>query len=237
MEAPLHIIHVSQPDDLPRPEFTLPAPTVAVGRVLNAAWMSTAYQRGWFAWTDRPVSWWSPDPRAIIPLDRFHLSRRLLRTCRQGRFRITSDQAFDQVVSACAADRPKAQRSWIQGAFFESFHQLYVSGHAHSVECWKGDELVGGVFGVTWGAFFSGESMFHRVTDASKVALAHLLSGLAGAGFSLFDIQMITPATAVFGAIEIPRPTYLKLLHEALTRSPTPAWPEFPCACLTSPDR
>jgi leucyl/phenylalanyl-tRNA--protein transferase len=189
---------------------------VAVGGDLRPERLLKAYRRGIFPWYDEhgPVLWWSPDPRAVFELDGLHVSRRLARTVRSGRFRVTFNRDFAGVIRGCA-DRP-GEGTWITADMIEAYEKLHKLGHAHSVEVWHGDDLAGGVYGVTVGGLFAGESMFTRVRDASKVALVHLCARLRERGFPLFDIQLLTEHTARLGAVEIPRAEYLRRLKRAL---------------------
>lgn len=174
-----------------------------------------AYREGAFPMGDaatRRVLWYSPDPRAILPLDRFHVPARLGRSIRK--FELTSDRDFEGVIDGCAA-RPL---TWISPDIRAAYVELHRRGHAHSVEAWKDGALAGGVYGVAIASAFMAESMFHRATDAGKAALVGLVGHLARRGFLLCDIQMTTPATAQFGAAEIPRSVYLRRLREALER-------------------
>jgi leucyl/phenylalanyl-tRNA---protein transferase len=189
---------------------------VAWGGDLSVPRLVLAYRSGIFPWTDRPVTWWSPDPRAILELDEFHVPRSLDRTLRRGEFRITVNQAFQQVMEGCALCGRGREQTWIRPSFVDAYTKLHHAGHAHSVECWQEDVLVGGVYGVAIGGLFAGESMFHRVTDASKVALYHLVQRLDRLGFTLFDIQMPTPVTRRLGARTIAREIYLKRLEDAV---------------------
>jgi leucyl/phenylalanyl-tRNA---protein transferase len=190
---------------------------VAVGGDLSAARLLLAYRSGIFPWTEDPITWWSPDPRAILEPDRMHVSVSLARTLRRGRFQVTLDRAFVAVMKGCAAPAPGRESTWITAHFIEAYTELHRQGHAHSVECWQGDELVGGIYGVAVGGLFAGESMFHRVGDASKVALVRLEEHLRERGYTLFDIQMLTPATRQLGAVEISRGEYLRRLAEAVS--------------------
>ena len=158
------------------------------------------------------IHWVDPRRRGVVPLDRFHISRSLAKTIRSGRFQITTDHDFAAVVRGCA-DRPE---TWINAEIFELYGALHSMGHAHSLEVWQGRDLVGGVYGVTLGAVFFGESMFSRRTDASKVALAWLVHRLRAGGFRLFDTQFLTPHLASLGAEEIPRAAYRRQLDQAL---------------------
>jgi leucyl/phenylalanyl-tRNA---protein transferase len=177
----------------------------------------SAYTSGWFPMAVAPgeIRWYSPDPRGIIPLDTFHLSRRLLRSLRQGRFEIRLDTSFRAVIEGCAA-REDADGDWIDGEIIESYCALHERGFAHSVETWQDGVLVGGLYGVAIQGAFFGESMFHRVSDASKAALAGLVDRLRTRGYTLLDTQWVTGHLAQFGAVEVSRRRYLRLLDEAL---------------------
>ena len=164
---------------------------------------------------DDQIFWVDPQRRGVFDLQQFHISRSLARAILSGRFSVTTDQAFAQVVEGCA-DRPE---TWINGTIASLYAQLHALGHAHSVEVWQAGALVGGVYGVTLGAAFFGESMFSRRTDASKLALAYLVDRLRTGGFSLFDTQFLTPHLASLGAVEISRAAYRKRLQLALTQS------------------
>ncbi|WP_037310523.1 leucyl/phenylalanyl-tRNA--protein transferase [Ruegeria halocynthiae] len=164
---------------------------------------------------DPELFWVDPKFRGVFPLDGFHISRSLGRRIRSCGYSITINQTFDKVVDGCA-DRSD---TWINAKLRDLYQVLNVSGHAHSVEVWDGDELVGGVYGVTLGAAFFGESMFSRRTDTSKIALAYLVDRLRQTGFRLFDTQFLTPHLASLGAIEIPRGQYRQALAEAINAS------------------
>jgi leucyl/phenylalanyl-tRNA--protein transferase len=189
---------------------------VAIGGDLSASRLLLAYRSGIFPWTDDPVTWWSPDPRGIFESDRLHVPGSLARVIRKGVFRVTMDRAFRQVMEGCAAPAPGRQRTWISPAFIEAYSRLHEQGHAHSMECWQGNELAGGIYGVAIGGFFAGESMFHRVNNASKVALCHLIAHLRSRGFALFDIQSPSRVTQQLGAVAIPREEYLRRLAAAV---------------------
>ncbi len=176
-----------------------------------------AYRSGIFPWTVNPVTWWSPDPRGIFELGEFHVSRSLARTLRRAPFEVTRDRDFRGVITACATQPRRG--SWISAEFIDAYTRLHEAGHAHSVECWQNGMLVGGVYGVSVGGLFAGESMFHQATDASKVALHHLVEHLRERGFLLFDTQMVTPVTLALGAKEISREDYLLRLAEAVRQS------------------
>lgn len=197
------------------PELADETGLVAVGGDLSPGRLLDAYRRGVFPWYDLgyPVCWWSPDPRAIFELDDLHVARRLRRTIRSGRFRLTVNQDFAGVIRGCA-DREEG--TWILPEMIAAYETLHRLGHAHSVEAWYGDELAGGVYGMAVGGLFAGESMFTRVSDASKVALAFLVDRLRERGFQLFDIQFVTDHTRRLGAVEVSRAEYLARLRRAV---------------------
>lgn len=178
------------------------------------------YARGVFpmadARDDDRVFLIDPERRGVIPLRGFHVSRRLARTVRRGDFEIRIDTAFSDVVSACADEAPGRLETWINRPIESLYAELFAAGHAHSVECWRADELMGGLYGVSLAGAFFGESMFSRVRDASKVALVHLVARLIGSGFVLLDAQFMTEHLAQFGAEEIPRAEYHRRLGAAL---------------------
>lgn len=174
----------------------------------------SAYLQGVFPMgVDGELHWFSPDTRAVVPLDAFHVSKTLAQTIRRQPFEIRIDGAFREVVLACA-DRPEG--TWITAEIVKAYTELNRLGFAHSVEAWHEDSLVGGLYGVSIGGAFFGESMFHRRRDASKVALAHLVERLRSRGFTLLDIQFMTAHLKRFGAVEIPRDDYLMLLRKAV---------------------
>lgn len=179
-----------------------------------------AYARGWFpmAGDDGEIRWYSPDPRGIIPLELFHVPQRLARIIRRGEFQIHIDRDFGSVIRACAAAAREGPDpgTWISEEIIESYCALHRAGGAHSVEAWQGERLAGGLYGVAVGGAFFGESMFHRVSGASKVALAALVERLRARGFRLLDTQWVTGHLEQFGAIEISRRKYLKLLAESV---------------------
>jgi leucyl/phenylalanyl-tRNA--protein transferase len=166
---------------------------------------------------DPALFWIEPEKRGVIPLDRFHVSARLARTVRSDRFTVTVDRDFDAVLEACAEPWPGRSRTWINRRIRALYRKLYERRHCHSLEVYEGDNLVGGLYGVTLGRAFFGESMFHRARDASKVALVHLVARLKAGGFKLLDTQFVTDHLRTFGAIEVPRRQYHKLLEGALT--------------------
>lgn len=177
----------------------------------------SAYASGWFPMAVAPgeIRWYSPDPRGIIPLDTFHVPSRLARTLRAHPFDIRIDTAFAAVIGACA-QRPDADGNWIDAEIIDSYCALHAEGFAHSVEAWRDGALVGGLYGVALGGAFFGESMFHWASDASKAALVALVERLRGRGYALLDTQWVTGHLEQFGAVEIPRRRYLRLLDRAL---------------------
>jgi leucyl/phenylalanyl-tRNA--protein transferase len=195
---------------------------VAVGGSLHPDVLEKAYRMGIFPWSSHPaVTWWSPDPRAIFELDAFHVSRSLRKTIRRLGWTFHLDRDFEGTMRRCAestADRPN---TWISEHFIAGYCELHRRGEAHSVEVYEGDAAVGGLYGVALGGFFGGESMFHRRTDASKAALAHLVSHLRDRGFELLDAQVMNPHLASLGARDIPRVTFLSRLRRALTLNVT----------------
>jgi len=192
------------------PEFATPEGIVGVGGDLRPTPLLEAYAHGIFPWFNPgdPIIWWSPDPRAIFELAEFHIPRRLAATIKQNKFRITVDTRFRAVMEGCAAEREEG--TWITTDMIEAYTDLHRLGHAHSLEVWLGDELAGGIYGVAIGGFFAGESMFHRVRDASKVALVGLLTRLRERGFELFDTQIATTTRRSSGRSKFPERTTCK---------------------------
>lgn len=207
-------------DDLDRPwippELADPEGLVGVGGDLRPETLLLAYADGVFPWfnADDPVLWWSPDPRAVIDLDGLHVPRRLARTLRQGTFTVTVNRCFEAVMRACGENRPEG--TWVTDEMVTAYTALHRLGAAHSVETWVGGELAGGTYGVAVGGLFAAESMFYRVTDASKAALVALVERLRDRGFEMLDVQMTTPHTERLGAKEIPRREYLRRLRQAV---------------------
>jgi leucyl/phenylalanyl-tRNA--protein transferase len=222
------------------PDFADPDGFVGVGGDLSPETLIRAYTDGVFPWfnDEDPVLWWSPDPRGIIELadsptntgvpgyGGLHVSRRLARTIRSGRFLVTFNQCFETVMRSCGEYRPEG--TWVTAEMLAAYTELHKRGHAHSVETWVKAEgeaedaetdrwvLAGGTYGVSVGGLFAAESMFYRVTDGSKVALAALVSRLRERGYTLLDVQMTTEHTLSMGAIEIPRSQYLSRLRQAV---------------------
>jgi len=198
-----------------KPEW--PEGLVAVGGRLDTDTLVRAYRAGIFPWSSDPaVTLWSPDPRAIFELDSFRPHRSLRKTIRRNGWTFTTDRDFVGVMRACAAPTPDRPSTWIGEEFVVAYGELHKRGLAHSVEVWEGAELVGGLYGVTIGGFFGGESMFRRRDDASKAAVSHLVEHLVEKGFRLLDAQVPTPHLTSLGAIEVPRLDYLRRLNQAL---------------------
>jgi leucyl/phenylalanyl-tRNA--protein transferase len=189
--------------------------------ILTPTILLRAYAEGIFPMAERrgdsDLFWVSPEMRGIIPLDAFHIPRRLARTVRSDRFKVTADMAFADVMRACAEPAPDRPESWINDEILRLYTALHAAGHAHSIECWRDGKLVGGLYGVKLGGAFFGESMFTRERDASKVALVHLVARLRRGGFSLLDTQFLTAHLVRFGTIEIPRAQYHDLLARAIS--------------------
>ncbi|HEV7457130.1 MAG TPA: leucyl/phenylalanyl-tRNA--protein transferase [Roseococcus sp.] len=184
--------------------------------------MLRAYRIGLFPMAEsrdaQTLYWLDPEQRGVIPLEEFHLPRRLARRVRQSPYAITADREFEAVIDACAAPRPNSNDSWINAEIRRLFLALHTQGHAHSLEAWREGELVGGLYGVALGAAFFGESMFSRADDASKIALVHLVARLRLGGFTLLDAQFQTEHLAQFGTREVPRALYKQLLSDAVEK-------------------
>ena len=213
------------PDDelqFPDPSFAEENGLLAVGGDLSPERLLLAYSLGIFPWytEEDPILWWSPDPRLIVHPGDIHISRSLRKTLKRGAFTTTVDKAFEEVVRGCASQpRPGQDGTWISEDMAAAYTRLHELGYAHSAETWEGDILVGGVYGVSLGSCFFGESMFARRSDASKVAFAVLSEQLAEWGFTLIDCQMYTDHLARFGAEELSRETFLALLGEGLNHA------------------
>ena len=189
---------------------------MAITAGLTSERLLEAYPKGIFPWTENPVTWWSPDPRGILPLEQLHVPRRLEQTMRSGKFRFTVNQAFQEVIRGCAESAPGREQSWIGPLFIQAYTELHQRGYAVSYEAWQGERLAGGLYGVKIGRFFAGESMFTRVRDASSAVLVFVARTLKEEGYRLFDLQMVTPHTARFGAVEVSRLEYLRFVREAV---------------------
>jgi len=221
----VQVVGTSEPRPLPPCRYRFPDPLqcdevglVATGGDFEPETIIEAYRHAIFPWPhpDGERLWFSPDPRAIIPVGGLHVSRRLARTLQSARFRVTMNAAFDRVIRACA-DREEG--TWITPAIVESYGRLHELGWAHSFEVWTGDgALGGGLYGVQVGALFGAESMFHIVTDASKVAMVAMMEQAEQTGIQLIDVQVANPHTTSMGAVEIPRAEYVSRLREAIAQ-------------------
>jgi leucyl/phenylalanyl-tRNA--protein transferase len=203
----------------PDPARAEPDGLLAVGGDLSPERLLTAYARGIFPWysAGSPILWWSPDPRLVLEPSALHVSRTLRRTIRAGRLRVTADEAFGRVIRRCAArERPGQAGTWITPEMIAAYERLHALGFAHSFEAWEGEALAGGLYGVSLGGAFFGESMFADRTDASKVAFVRAVEWLAARGVRLVDCQVPTAHLASLGAVEVPRETFLARLEEAL---------------------
>jgi leucyl/phenylalanyl-tRNA--protein transferase len=189
---------------------------LAIGGDLAPERLLFAYERGVFPWYDEglPPMWWCPNPRAVMDAEHLHVSRSLRRVLRSGRFSVSFDRAFRDVMLECGRERESG--TWILPEMVDAYCALHELGHAHSVEVWQDAVLVGGLYGVQRGALFAAESMFHRVRDASKVALVCAVERLFAEGIRVFDVQFLTPHLASLGAYEIPRSEYLERAARAV---------------------
>jgi leucyl/phenylalanyl-tRNA--protein transferase len=208
---------------MPDPDQADDSGMVAIGADLEPGTILAAYRTGLFPmpvrWSRAP-GWWSPDPRGVLPLDGLKVSRSLRKSCDRSEVRI--DTAFDDVIAACAD--PRRPHGWINTAITKAYRDLHRRGWAHSVETWRDGELVGGLYGIAIGGLFAGESMFHRATDASKVALVHLVEVMNEGGASLLDVQWKTDHLATLGVVEISRAEYRRRLAGAIEQPLPPAF-------------
>jgi leucyl/phenylalanyl-tRNA--protein transferase len=214
-------------DPFPLVDSALKRPNglLAAGGDLSPERLLDAYSHGIFPWfsDDDPILWWSPDPRMVLFPSELHVSRSLRRTIRSGRYTVTADRAFADVMAGCAGLRKDQDGTWITAEMVTAYSRLADLGFAHSIEVWAGDELAGGLYGVALGRMFYGESMFSRLSDASKVALVALVRQLERWGFALIDCQMTTPHLASMGAQTISRREFLERLSVAVTEPPIDA--------------
>ena len=218
---------LSPDDPFPPVDLALQVPNglLAAGGDLTPERLLAAYREGVFPWfgDEDPILWWSPDPRMVLYTNEVHVSRSLHKVIRAKRFRVTLDQAFREVIKGCAAARRDNEGTWITQAMEEAYVRLAELGHAHSVEAWEGDTLVGGLYGVALGRMFFGESMFTRVTDASKVSLVTLARQLERWTMPLIDCQMSTPHLASLGARDVPRTDFLAEVRYLVQQPVVPA--------------
>lgn len=218
----LNLEKITRHSCFPHPKTADPDGLLASSREMDTEMLLDAYAHGIFPWPVEEIPlmlWWSPPQRAIFELDDFHIPRRLRQTLRSERFRVTTDTDFASVIHACATIRREdGGGTWITPEIIRGFTRLHRMGVAHSVEVWEDARLVGGLYGVALGGFFAGESKFHRVTDASKVALAYTVAHLRNRGFTLFDVQMDNPHLQQFGLRLVSREEYLRRLAVALEK-------------------
>jgi leucyl/phenylalanyl-tRNA--protein transferase len=203
----------------PHPSKALADPEglLAVGGNLNATTLLTAYKNGIFPWFEenQPILWWSPANRAVLKPGQARIGKTLLKILRTCEFRLSTNTTFDEVITACAAPRAKARGTWITPEMISAYRELHSRGHAHSLECWHEDKLVGGLYGVQVGALFCGESMFSRASNASKIAFIGLSQALAIKGFRLIDCQLENPHLTSLGVKIMPRPDFLEILAQS----------------------
>jgi leucyl/phenylalanyl-tRNA--protein transferase len=200
------------------PDIALTEPNglLAFGGDLSSQRLLLAYSSGIFPWfsEDEPIMWWSPNPRGILPLDKFNCSKSLKKFARNCDYRISINNAFDQVIDICATIPRNDSGTWITNDMIDAYKNLHTLGHAHSVEVWNENNLVGGLYGVVVGTVFCGESMFHKATNASKLAMLSLVELLKSQGAEFIDCQMQNPHLATLGCIEVPRVKFLSMLSK-----------------------
>ncbi|WP_111977385.1 leucyl/phenylalanyl-tRNA--protein transferase [Algibacillus agarilyticus] len=219
--------------DFPPPEHALMHPNglLAIGGDLSPQRLKNAYFEGIFPWYNpgEPILWWSPNPRAILNFNDFHISRSLKKSLRRSQFTYTINQAFNQVITKCAATRSYSEGTWITSDILKGYNQLHHNRQAHSIEVWQNDELVGGLYGVSVGAVFCGESMFHTVTDASKAAMVVLVDLLSQFNYAFIDCQLQNSHLSSLGISEIDRETFLAELYiNRKTTIPKNCWDPRP---------
>lgn len=200
---------------------------LAIGGDLGESRLLSAYQKGIFPWYNQgqPIMWWSPNPRCVFELDGIKISRSLRKTLRKKAFTVTLNKDFNRVIGGCAAPRLDHDETWISSEINLAYSHLHQQGYAHSVECWVDEQLVGGLYGIAIGKLFIGESMFSRVSDASKVALAHLARFLSSHSFQLIDCQVYSEHLGRLGAQKMPRERFCEILHDACPEISPHHWP------------
>lgn len=227
--SPVPVLGADDPFPAPATALRRPNGLLAIGGDLSPERLLAAYRHGIFPWYEdpQPILWWSPDPRAVLYPDRFHASGSLRAALRRAELRTTADTVFAQVIDACAAPRRQTADTWIGPAMRRAYLELHARGHAHSVEVWSAGELVGGLYGIALGRVFFGESMFSRASNASKIALAHLVRRLLAWGYVLIDCQQDTPHMRSLGAETIARREFQGILdREASAPVPAASWRE-----------
>ncbi|GHB04944.1 leucyl/phenylalanyl-tRNA--protein transferase [Modicisalibacter luteus] len=217
----------SQPVAFPPLDYALDEPDglLAAGGALTPDWLLAAYRRGIFPWYSegQPILWWSPDPRLVLFPAEVRVRRSLAKRMRNAGFKVTCDHDFDGVINACATSRADAEGTWITAPMQQAYRQLHRLGHAHSIEVWRNERLVGGLYGISLGRMFFGESMFSVESDASKVALVHLTRYMQANGGGLIDCQMHTPHLVSLGARDIARNDFIVYLEEYVDQ-PALSW-------------
>ena len=220
----LHWLDDDNPNWFPPTSTALAHPDglLAAGGDLSPERLLAAYRRGIFPWFEdgQPILWWTPDPRFVLRPSELRVSRSLRKRIREGRYEVRVDTAFADVIRACAAPREGQNGTWITRSMFAAYTRLHDLGFAHSVEAWENDQLAGGLYGIALGRVFFGESMFHRATDASKVAFAWLCGRLEQCGFDLIDCQVETPHLASLGAVPMAREAFEACLADSVDRDP-----------------
>ncbi len=204
----------------PSPQLAMRDPNglLAIGGDLSVTRLLRAYSEGIFPWynPDEPILWWCPDPRAVLVPAQFHVSRSLSRRLRRRDYAVTMNRAFGSVLDHCAAPRVRSRGTWLGPEMKHSYHEMFERGYAQSVEIWQSGQLVGGIYGVSLGRVFFGESMFSRADDGSKIALYYLCQQLTAWNYELMDCQIASAHLASLGAVELPRASFLPLLHSAI---------------------
>ncbi|MFO7840205.1 MAG: leucyl/phenylalanyl-tRNA--protein transferase [Desulfosalsimonadaceae bacterium] len=235
------IFRLSDRVSFPPPHFAGPEGLLAVGGDLSTERLLLAYRMGIFPWfsDDDPILWWSPDPRLVLYPPEIHVTRRLQRTMRRGGFTVTADSAFDRVIRMCARIRIQSgEGTWITDAMVRAYCRLFEAGYAHSIEAWQNGVLAGGLYGVSVGGSFFGESMFSRVSDASKVALVSLARFMQARDFDMIDCQLTTNHLLWMGAREISRNSFLKQLQQSMKKQTLRGpWPLRPANAATSGEK
>jgi len=206
--------------------FEEPNGLLAAGGDLTPQRLLNAYSLGIFPWYNpgEPILWWSPDPRSVVIPKEFEPSRSLRKSIKKMNLSVTSDTCFTRIMQECAKPREDQAGTWINPEMISSYTELHKSGYAHSIECWQGNELVGGLYGISIGRAFFGESMFSRVSNASKIAFASLCRYLSDQNFEIIDCQVHNPHLANLGAREIPRHEFLSILKDAIVNPPKEEW-------------
>ncbi len=218
-------------EDFPEVKYATDEGLLALGGDLSAQRLMTAYRKGIFPWyqAGQPILWWSPDPRCVLFPAQYKPQRSLKKSIKKQRFVFSFDQTFEEVINNCAAPRVNSTGTWITEDMKDAYIDLHHLGYAHSIETWKDDQLVGGLYGIALSGLFFGESMFSQTSDASKAALSFLISHLTTWNFQLIDCQITSPHLLNLGAVEIPRTEFLERLDCALAHAGKPgSWKNIP---------